>query len=118
MQSIPNKRAQETEDVSNHGRNPDERDGSQGIERFDHVDRLDHVRPENEIDERLRPAEQNQECPEQMPPADQRAGDEPNFVRISHFFDRVLDSDRRSVANSFSHRMAYYCFAASIRKMV
>jgi hypothetical protein len=92
MQSVPNKRAQKTEDVSNHGRNPDERDGSQGIERFDHVDRLDHVRPENEIDERLCPAEQNQECPEEMPPADQRADHQPNLVGINHSYRSLTSS--------------------------
>jgi hypothetical protein len=63
MQSIPDDRAGKTEDVSGHGRDHDERNRRQRIEQLDDVNRLDHVRPENEINDRLCPAGENQQRP-------------------------------------------------------
>jgi len=57
MQPIPDDRAEKTKKVPNHASNRDERGGSEQIERFDEVNRLDHVCPENEIADRLGPAE-------------------------------------------------------------
>ena len=57
MQSVPDHRAQKAEDVSNHTRDHDEGNRSDRIKRFDDVNRLGHVRPKNEIDDRLRSAD-------------------------------------------------------------
>ena len=59
MQSVPKHRAHKTNNVSGHRGDNDKRNRREEIERFDHINRLDHVRPENEIDDRLRPAEQH-----------------------------------------------------------
>jgi hypothetical protein len=59
MQSVPDHRAEKTKHVSEHGRENDEGNRSRWIEGFNQVDRLDHVSPENEIDDRLRPADSN-----------------------------------------------------------
>jgi hypothetical protein len=61
MQFIPDHRAEKTEDVSDHSSKHDEGNRSYRIEWFNEVNRFDHVRPENEIDDWLRPAEQNQQ---------------------------------------------------------
>jgi len=103
VQSVPDNRAHEAENVSDHPRNHDKCDRSERIEWLNEVNRLNHVRPENEIDDWLRPPDRNQERPEQVPAADQRADYQPNFVRIS----RTHSSDS----------IAYYCFAASISKI-
>src|ERR1044071_1840855 len=67
MEFVPNDAAYQSQDVT-----PDERDdyegsGGYGIERSDDIDGLDHVRPENEIDQRLRPAGGYETCPDEMP---------------------------------------------------
>jgi hypothetical protein len=84
MQSVPNHRAKKTEDVSDYGRDHDEGNRSHWIERFNEVNLLNHVRPENEIEDRLRPAKQNENRPNEMPPADQCADHQPNLVGVSH----------------------------------
>jgi hypothetical protein len=61
--SIPDNRARETKDVLNQGCDGDEHNGRSEIERSNHVDWLDHVRPENEVDDRLCPTDQHQERP-------------------------------------------------------
>jgi len=73
MQAIPDHRAQKTKDVSDDGSDQDERNRSHWIEWFNEVNRFDHVRPENEIDDRLRPSDCDQERPEQVPASDQHA---------------------------------------------
>jgi hypothetical protein len=70
MQSVPNHRADKTEDVSDYGRDHDKGNRSHWIEWFNEIDRLDHVRPENEIQDRLRPADKNKKRPNKMSPAD------------------------------------------------
>lgn len=69
MQFIPDHRADEAEDVSNHSGDHNEDDRSHQIEWFNEVNRLDHVRPENEIDDRLRPADTDKKQPNEMPTA-------------------------------------------------
>jgi hypothetical protein len=84
MQFVPNDPADKAEDVSSERRDNNERKRCQRIERLDDINRLDHVRPENEINQRLRPVKQNQEHPEQMPSADQRANYEAYFIWVGH----------------------------------
>jgi len=55
MQPVPDHRAEKTEDISDDTRDRDERNGRHWIEWLHDVNRLDHVRPENEIENRLRP---------------------------------------------------------------
>ena len=71
MQPVPDHRAEKTKDISNDTRDRDERNGRRWIEWLDEVHRLDHMRPENEIENRLRPADQNKKRPSYMPAADQ-----------------------------------------------
>jgi hypothetical protein len=61
VQSVPDDRTEKTKDVSGHSRDYDWGNRGHWIEWFNELNRLDHVRPENEIDDRLRPAEQNQQ---------------------------------------------------------
>ena len=56
MQPVPDERADESKAISNNSCDHDESDSCKWIEWFNHIDRLDHVRPENEIHQRLRPA--------------------------------------------------------------
>ena len=84
MQPVPDQRAEKTKDVSDHTSDYDERNGRRRIEWFDEVHPLDHMRPENEIEDRLRPADQNKKRPSQMPAAHQRADYQSNFVGIRH----------------------------------
>jgi hypothetical protein len=71
MQLVPDHGAYEAEDVSDHGLITMSPTGRRWIEWLDEVNRLDHVRPENEIENRLRPADQNKKRPSDMPAADQ-----------------------------------------------
>lgn len=95
MQSIPDDCAKKTEQVPNQCCNQNERNGSRRIERLDHIDRLNHVRPKNEIDDRLRPPGQNQKRPYYVPSANQRPDDQADFVRISH-------NERSGMSGDFS----------------
>jgi hypothetical protein len=58
-ESIPDDRAKKTEAVFDYSRDHDKGNRSHWIEWFNEIDRLDHVRPENEIDDRLRPPDSN-----------------------------------------------------------
>ena len=71
VQPVPDHRAEKTKDISDDTRDRDERNGRRWIEWLDKVHRLDHMRPENEIENRLRPADQNKKRPSYMPAADQ-----------------------------------------------
>lgn len=70
MQFVPDERADKTERVAGKERDDDENNCRFGIKCFDHIDRLDHVRPKNEVDYQLRPSDQNKNRPEHMPTAD------------------------------------------------
>ena len=63
MQFVPDDRADVAEDVSDTCCDNDECESSRDIKSFDHINRLDHVRPENEVDDPLCPAEQNEKRP-------------------------------------------------------
>lgn len=56
VQLVPDDRADKTKDVSDHSGNHDQSAGCKRIKWSHHVNRLNHVRPENKIDDRLRPA--------------------------------------------------------------
>ena len=71
MQPVPDHRAEKTKDISDDTSDRDERNRCRWIEWLDEVHRLDHVRPENEIENRLRPADQNKKRPSYMPATDQ-----------------------------------------------
>ena len=49
MQSVPDYGTEKTKGISDRTRDRDERNGRRWIERFSEVNRLDHVRPKNEI---------------------------------------------------------------------
>jgi hypothetical protein len=80
MQPVPDRRTEKTKDISNNTRNHDEHNRRHRIEWFDEVHRLDHVRPENKIEDRLRPADENKNRPNHMPTGDYQ----PNLIGIGH----------------------------------
>jgi hypothetical protein len=90
IELIPNNRADETEDVAGRGCHNDESNTGSGIKWLNHINRLDHVRPEDEIDDGLRPTQQHETRPNQMPPSDDGGKDQANFVRISRPFYAAL----------------------------
>jgi hypothetical protein len=47
------------------------------------------VHPENEIDNRLRPAERDKYHPDDVPSAKQRSKDEPCLVRVERFHKMI-----------------------------
>ena len=69
LQTVPSHRTEKTEDISDDTRDRDKRNGCRQIEWLDEVHRLDHVRPENEIENRLRPADHYKKRPGYMPAA-------------------------------------------------
>jgi hypothetical protein len=71
MQPVPDHCAEKTKDITDDARYGDERNGRHWIKWLDEVHRLDHVRPENEIENRLCPTNQNQKRSSYMPTADQ-----------------------------------------------
>ena len=73
MQFVPDKGSDESEKVSGEKSDGDESDCGSRIEWFDHVNGLNHVRPENEIDHWLRETGQNEQRPENVPAADQQS---------------------------------------------
>jgi len=83
MQSIRDDRAEKAKVVADHSSEHDQHSRSQCIELLNEVNRLDRVRPENEIEDRLRPADQNQERSQRMPPTGQCADHQPDLIGIS-----------------------------------
>ena len=63
MQPVPDYRAHKTKNVSDHGCENDQSKSSYRIEWFNDINRLDHVRPEDEIDDGLRPTQQHETRP-------------------------------------------------------
>jgi hypothetical protein len=57
MQPVPDNGAYEAEDVSDHGLITMSATAAIGSNGLDELHRLDHVRPEKEIENRLRPAD-------------------------------------------------------------
>ena len=85
MQPVPDDGAYEAEDVSDHGRNHDEQNRRHRVEWFDELHRLDHVRPKNEIENRLGAADKNKKRPNHMPAADHSGDHQPNFIGSGHY---------------------------------
>jgi len=56
VQSVPDHRAEKTKEISNRSSDHDQCNCSYWVEWFNEINRLDHVCPENEIEDRLRPA--------------------------------------------------------------
>ena len=84
MDPVPNNRAGVANDIAGYRCQDEERDRGNGIERFDHIDWLNHVRPENKIDQGLRPAGGDQSNPQDVPSANECRGGETGFVWINH----------------------------------
>jgi hypothetical protein len=84
MQFVPEKCAHQTEGVAHGESDDDERGRRFRVEGFDHINGIDHVGPENEIHQRLRPTKQNKRRPETVPATDQRANYQPNLIRTRH----------------------------------
>jgi len=85
MHTVPNNRAEETERISERGSDDDESNGGRYVEWFHDVNRLNHMCPKNEVEDRLCPMHQHEHHPNHMPAANQRANDYPNLVWIGHF---------------------------------
>ena len=90
MEFVPEKCAHDTEGVSYDEGDDDERGGRFRVEGFDHINGIDHVGPENEIHQRLRPTKQNQRRPENVPATDQRTNYQTNLIRTRHGIIRYL----------------------------
>ena len=92
MDLVPEDCADKTEEVSANERYRDERDRRLEIKGFNHIDRLNHVRPKAEIDEQLSPADQNQQRSNRMPSVNQPSDHETDLVWISHLLYRLKGS--------------------------
>jgi len=86
MQPVPDHRAEKTEDTSDRTRDCDKCNRSDRIERFSEVNWLDHVGPENEIENRLGQTNENKKRSKDMPAADQHGDHQANFIGIGHCF--------------------------------
>jgi hypothetical protein len=63
MDPVPNNPACVSENVSDKCRDADERNCRHRIEWFDDIDRANHVRPKDEINDGLSPSQQDKERP-------------------------------------------------------
>jgi hypothetical protein len=84
IQAVPDQRAKKTKEISDDSRITISVTAATASYGFHDVNWLDHVRLKNEVDDRLRPAKQNETRPENVPTAKQDDDDEPNLVGISH----------------------------------
>ena len=84
MQSIPDQRAEKTKEISNRSSHHNQCTCGYWIELVNEINRLNHVGPENEIEDRLSPADQDKQRPNQMPAAEKRGAYEPNSSGIGH----------------------------------
>jgi type I restriction enzyme R subunit len=82
MQPVPEDAEEVAQSVADGGGYADEQDGDADAERADDVDGLDEMEPEDEVNDRLRPAERDQGSPQKMPTAHQCSEDEACFVRV------------------------------------
>ena len=92
MQFVPDDGPYQSKDIASHKSDEDERNRCLWIERLDHVDGLDHVRPEHEIDKRLRPTDRHQQRPKEVPPANEEAKNQSNctdFLHTVRFFSSI-----------------------------
>ena len=63
MESVPQTSTAISKNVAREEGNDEESAGGYGIKRSDDIDWPDHVRPENEIEQRLRPTRSNKSPP-------------------------------------------------------
>lgn len=73
MHPIPNLREDKAEDIARDTGHDDERHRRGEIKRLHDVRQVDHVHPEHEIDDCLRPPERDEDCPDKVLAADKRA---------------------------------------------
>src|SRR5579864_263831 len=69
VNSVPKQRKATAHRAADGRRHSDQDEAPEDLEWFDDIDRLDEMHPENEVDDWLRPAEQHQSRPKQMPAA-------------------------------------------------
>lgn len=84
MNPIPQTSTDESKNVAQEEGYDEQCAGGDNIERSDDVDGLYHMRPKDEVQERLRPAGRDQPCPNQMPSTDEYPDHETDFVWIDH----------------------------------
>ena len=82
VNSVPHRRQDIADGVADDGGENDDRRRSARIERPRDDRHLEHVRPKREINERLRPPQDNEQRPHDMPPTDNNRTHEPGFFRI------------------------------------
>ena len=82
MQPVPQRCQDEASDITDCSGDGDQHQRDPNTKRADHVYRLDHVDPENEIDDRLRLAERDNYRPNAVPGAEHRSKDETCFVGV------------------------------------
>ena len=70
MKSVPKTSAEIPKNVAREQGNNEKRDCGHGIEWPDDINRPNHMRPENEIEQRLGPAQDDKNYPEEMPSTD------------------------------------------------
>jgi len=81
MEAIPNNRHKITEETTNNRRDNDERHSCCSVKRFDGKRHTEHVRPENEVRQCLRPSERDENGPHEMKTANQNAKSECHLGR-------------------------------------
>lgn len=84
MQPVPEHGEKKCRNESGYERKNDESGGGGRAKRLDHECRLNKVHPEQEVDQGLRPAKRNQQRPEKMAAAEQRAKGHACLERIYH----------------------------------
>lgn len=82
MQVIPDAREDVAENVADDDRDEDDRNGRGEVKRSDDKRHGYHVRPKTEVDDRLRPAERDENSPYNMHEAEKLSEREPRFNRI------------------------------------
>ena len=70
MKSVPQTSTEIPKNVARDEGDNEKRDCGYGIKWSDDINRANHMRPENEIDQWLRPAQNHQHYPEEMPSTD------------------------------------------------
>jgi hypothetical protein len=90
MKFVPQTSTNISKNVARDAGKDEESAGGYGIKRSDDIDWPDHVRPENEIEQRLRPTRSNKRHPDDMPSPDERCDEETDFVWINHVGTLIL----------------------------
>jgi hypothetical protein len=90
MKSVPQTSTDISKNVAREEGNDEEGAGGYGIKRSDHIDWPDHVRPENEIKQRLRPTHSHKSHPNDMPSPDECCDEETDLGWINHIGTLIL----------------------------